>query len=440
MKILSPSSNKNCEGSALIVSVVITGIIGFSLAGYLDYAKAQNRSVMRSLAWNSTVAVLEAGIEEALAQINAAVLGTEDERSRYGRNGWDRDDSAGVYRRTRSLESGYYTVSFTTTKPPTITATGYAKVPLTSSSVLNRTVVCTTTSDFLFTKGIVAKGVIDMNGNNVQTDSFDSATATGGVYSAGAAKSGGDVATNAGVANALNVGQADIYGHGATGPGGSISVGANGGVGERAWVLANQGKMQPGWTTSDMNVSFPDVSAPFSGGYSTPAGGTVGTTAYTYVLNSGNYQLSSVSLSGTSKVYVSGAAVWYVTGNFSMSGQSQIILATGASLKLFVAGASTSLGGKGVVNNSGKADNFSYWGLPTNTSLSMSGNAAFIGTIYAPSAAFTLAGGGNTTTDFIGASVTGSVRMLGHFNFHYDELLGRQGASRGYIVNSWNEI
>lgn len=438
MKISNPSSNTS--GGALIVTVVITGIIGLSLAGYMDYSKSQNRSVMRSLAWNSTIAVLEAGIEEALAQINVLVLASDDERERYRRNGWDYDYSEDVYQKTRTLDDGYYTVKFTKTRPPTITATGYSKVPLTSNSILNRTVRCTTTSDGLFTKGMVAKGLIDMNGNNVQTDSFNSSTAPGGVYSVGAARDNGDVATNQGVANALNVGQADIYGHGATGPGGSIAVGANGGVGEKAWVLANQGKIQPGWSSSDMNVSFPDVQAPFSGGYSTPASGTVDGVSHTYVLNNGNYQLSSVSLTGSQTIYVAGNAVFYVTGDFKMAGQSQIIIANGAKLNLYVAGATTSIGGNGVANNSGKASDFAYWGLPTNTSLGFSGNGTFTGTIYAPNADFTLGGGGNNIQDFIGASVTGSVKMNGKFKFHYDELLGTIGASRGFIVNSWNEI
>ncbi len=440
MNIPNYSSKKNCGGSALIATIVITGVIGFSLAGYLDYSKSQNRSVMRSLAWNSTIAVLEAGMEEALAQINVTVLGTEDERERYRRNGWEVDRSDAVYRKTRTLAEGYYEVEFTKAQPPTITATGYAKVPLTSDSILKRTVVCTTIRDGLFTKGMVAKGVIDMNGNNVQSDSFDSETAPGGVYSAGAAKNNGDIATNAGVANGLNVGQADVYGHGATGPGGSIAVGANGGVGEKAWVLANQGKMQPGWTSSDMNVSFPDVSAPFSGGYSTPAAGTVDGVDYAFVLNSGQYQLSSVSLSGSKGIYVGGNAKLYVTGDFSMSGMSQIVIGSSATLNLYVGGANTSIGGNGIANVSQKACSFAYWGLPTNTSLKFSGNGTFIGTIYAPNAAFTLGGGGNNTQDFIGSSVTGSVTMNGKFNFHYDELLGRIGASRGFVVSSWNEI
>ena len=60
--------------------------------------------------------------------------------------------------------------------------------------------------------------------------------------------------------------------------------------------------------------------------------------------------------------------------------------------------------------------------------------------IYAPNAAFTLNGGGNNAIDFVGASVSSTVTMNGHFNFHYDEALGRIGARRGYIITGWGEL
>ena len=90
--------------------------------------------------------------------------------------------------------------------------------------------------------------------------------------------------------------------------------------------------------------------------------------------------------------------------------------------------------------NPGSALNFEYFGLPTNTSIALSGNAAFTGSIYAPSAALTLGGGGSTTYDFVGSTITATVTMNGHFKFHYDESLARLGPSRGYVVSSWNEI
>ena len=36
--------------------------------------------------------------------------------------------------------------------------------------------------------------------------------------------------------------------------------------------------------------------------------------------------------------------------------------------------------------------------------------------------------------------MTKTVTMNGHFNFHYDEILGRTGPSRGYYITSWVEL
>ena len=92
------------------------------------------------------------------------------------------------------------------------------------------------------------------------------------------------------------------------------------------------------------------------------------------------------------------------------------------------------------MNSDGLAQNFGYWGLPSNTSLTFSGNAKFTGTIYAPNADFTLNGSGDNIIDFIGASISKTVTLNGHFNFHYDEALKAIGPFRGYIVSSWNEM
>ena len=103
-------------------------------------------------------------------------------------------------------------------------------------------------------------------------------------------------------------------------------------------------------------------------------------------------------------------------------------------------GASAKIGGDGVVNQSANATNFFYWGLPTNTELTVSGNGAFKGVIYAPQADFTMNGGGNNTEDIVGASVSNTASINGHFQFHYDENIGRLNLGRGYVAISWDEL
>ncbi|MBI3414269.1 MAG: hypothetical protein HY043_02940 [Verrucomicrobia bacterium] len=431
-------SHSHQRGNVLLTVLATTGIIGISLASYLTLTSSQNANLMRAQSWNAAIPLAESGIEEALTQLYY------NGGSNLAVNGWSY--SSGAYSKRRSFGANYVVAQISSNANPTITVQGFVQMP-TSTNYISRRVQVGTLADGMFMRAMLAKNSIDLNGNNIATDSFDSTDpnySTGGMYDPAKTKDNGDVATNSGLVNSLNVGNADIYGHVATGPGGSISVGPNGAVGAAAWIAAGNHGIEPGWSRNDMNMNFPDVQAPFAGGAFTPSGGNYTGTNYTYLLTAGNYAIDSISMSGTKKMLVTGNAILWIYSSFSMAGQTQIILAPGATLKMYVgnttgSGASASLGGNGIVNP-GNAMNFQYFGMPSNTSLSYSGNAAFTGTVYAPNANFSLGGGGNNIYDFVGASVTSTVSMNGHFHFHYDENLGRIGPRRGYIVTSWNEI
>ena len=106
-----------------------------------------------------------------------------------------------------------------------------------------------------------------------------------------------------------------------------------------------------------------------------------------------------------------------------------------------MAGATTTISGNGVANDTAQAKNFAYYGLPGNTTINITGNGAFFGTIYAPQADFNLKGSGNTSTDdFTGASITKSTKMTGNFNFHYDESLISLTTLGGFDAVGWQEL
>lgn len=439
------------------MTLLISIIIGIALAGYLGLVSQQNRSIMRSLAWNSAMPVLESGVEEALTQIHFNGI------TNLSANGWSLI-AGGVYYKKRSLSSGsYYEVTITPTDPPVINSVGYQPTPLapgtafgtifgatttpfsgeSSHYLVKRKVQVKTTRSALFSKAMLAKGKINLNGNNIATDSFDSQTnaySTNGKWDVTKRKSNGDVATISGLVDALSIGNADIRGHVSTGPNGTITIGPNGAVGDNAWVSTHDG-IATGWAANDLNMQINDVTLPSVSWTSTlPGSILVGGLTYNYVFTTSSYYKVQ-NLTG--KVYVAPGAnvVLYVPsgGSVNFTGQDNIVLGDGAKLTLYVGASSASIGGNGVVNP-GSALNFIYYGLPSNISLSFNGNAAFTGAIYAPEAAFSLGGGGNNTIDFSGASVTASVTMNGHFNFHYDEALSRLGPNDGYVVTAWNEV
>lgn len=436
---------ENRRGSVLTLILVVIILIGITLGSYLKLVSNQNQAIVRSQLWNAAIPLAEAGIEEAMAHLNKNLTNRNTD-------GWTAEGTNVV--RERMVGKDKYRVMISKdSDPPVIVSEGFVWMAHKSKFIENaRKVRVTTTNDGLFSKAMVAKGTIDLSGNNITSNSFDSSDpkySTGGMYDPTKTKDNGDIATNSSLTNSLNVGNADIWGKVSTGPGGSIDIGASGAVGDKAWHALKKNGIKDGWSSDDMNVQFPDVKAPFNAGFS-PAGGKVNDTNYTYVLSDGNYELSELKISGDEKIIVTGKANLLVKGNVDMTGKSMIYVAPGASLQMFVAGSSAKLGGNGVANPGGKAENFGYWGLTSNTQVSMSGNGGFVGTIYAPHASLVLGGGGNDkekdddeggmlAADFVGSSVTASVKMNGHFNFHYDEALAKFGPRRGYTITSWGE-
>src|SRR6185369_2908643 len=108
-------------------------------------------------------------------------------------------------------------------------------------------------------------------------------------------------------------------------------------------------------------------------------------TSYAYVTGGGNYQVNSISMSGQEEMLITGDTVLYIAGDFSMTGQAQITIMPGASLRIFVGG-DTSLAGNGIMNIAQDATKYTLYGLPTASKIDISGNAAFTGIIYAPQA------------------------------------------------------
>lgn len=647
------------SGSILVVALITTSVIALVLAGYMTMTSTQYRNTLRSQSWNAVMPVVEAGIEEALTHMNKNCITDTviNQPVNFTGDGWQ-EIATSIYQKSSTIGDSSYTVTiiFTNVLKPEIVSEGFvspfnvAKSKLIQFATLNngaapvgRKVKVTAGRDCLIAKAMFAKGLIDINGKNVQTDSFDSTDpnySTGGVYDPFKKKDKGDIATNADLIDSVNIGNAKIYGHVSTGPGGTIAIGPLGSVGDRAWVEGGTLGIQPGRSTDDMNVYIPEVVLPFTsptasplrditltnpvvtwlfqtnsytsysdalaastngwtiatnsvistnGSYpasgtflgsvyvntrkttnatypspgtyqgivttnitstndpvypSNPYGGTVATNTtptdsvtypiagtfvgavstnftyrdnkkdppasgtyvpgslivttngnnvryryqeingysynaissyfyqiirdytyneiigytfnlitdysligsaattnmviktYDYVFDTGDYEVDSL----TGDVLVRGNARVHVTQTLSFSGTDQLEINMGASLKLYVSAEKASMMGNGVMNYTGRAENMYYYGLPSNTELKMNGNGGFTGVIYAPQAAFTLGGGGSNKMDFVGASVTKTVDMNGHFHFHYDESLEGSGPARGYLITTWNEI
>lgn len=276
----------------------------------------------------------------------------------------------------------------------------------------------------LFGFAIATRETIDMNGNNILVDSFDSSDpifSTNGRYDVLKRKDGGDIASNSGLTNSINVGNARIYGRVLSGSNGSATIGPSGAVGSLAWHAASRTGIEPGWWRNDLSMTFAHVNAPGPGGF-TPADGDVAGEYYDYVLQSGRYQMASLRLSSVERMYVDGDAELFVTSEFDISGNAYIEIGSGSSLRLYVGSPYAVIGGNGIVNHGG-ASQFIYYGLPANRELTIASNGAFVGAVYAPQTDLRLYGGSSSIFDFIGAAVCKGAILGGHLKFHYDEAL-----------------
>ena len=285
--------------SALLVVMVLGGILCLFIMYYLSLIQQQNTLSVRSQAWNLAIAVTEAGIEEGLQAINSNTNLVSSE--------WPYDDPY-YCRSNNMLDGNSYVVQIKgpATLVPEITSRSYINLPALAaapsrsmcaavglpsggSATVSRTVrvTCSRNPTTLFTAAMVSKHAIDLKGNGVAADSFDSsdpAKSTNGKYDATKYTGNfGDVAT----IDSLIVGvqNANIYGKLHTGPAGGYAMGPQGGVGTHAWQAANGGGLQPGYFLQDANFTFPDTTTPDTSGYLTPQHGDVVVTTHPVLSN-----------------------------------------------------------------------------------------------------------------------------------------------------------
>jgi len=444
------------KGNILVICLFTCAIIGFAIASCFLYVRNQMVSASRSQSWNESLVLSEAGVEDGMAFINK-YSGTTIPRGAWAETGYAADNwtriSTGpsVFWVRRTVNGSSYDTYVTNNADgqPTIRSIATKQFKWGEAGI-QRAVVVKAIPAGLFQGGLIAKGGVTLQGN-VVVDSFNSQVAgqnVNGQYDPSIRRDNGSIATASSniVASVSAGGSVEVYGKIFTGPEDSINVSGNVAIGSLAYVNGAATGLQSGYSQNDLNIYIPDAPAPPTGGSLLPVKTTYAfqgsNYANSYLLTdagTGKYQQSSIQLTSSEKILVKGNVKLYVTGDFKMSGQSQIIIGTNSSLT-FYAGGSVDMSGGGLINRTGNATNVTFNGLPTCTSIQYSGGADFIGTIYAPEAAFKMSGGGNNVYNFVGSAVAGSINLNGKYQVHYDESLIQIPAGQHYYATSWKEI
>jgi hypothetical protein len=298
MKI--PTGRIKNIGNALLVALVLCGILCVSITGYLSVAEQQYFLSMRSQAWNMAITVVEAGIEEGLEHCN--VNGTT---GNYGVDGWTQNGIWWTHNTTLPSGDGYtVSLTFTNIYTPTIIAKANMQAPTlftkgyspflfaagginvngsSESTFVTRAVQVHTIRSALLIKAMVAKHTINMNGNGITTDSYDSGNmllSNYGQYDPNHVGDKGDIASNDTITNAISGGNANIFGHVQTGPNGGAGIN-QGEIGSHSYQASHpNGSIEPGWYSHDSNFTFPDTPLPYNSGLPLGAGTNVVTTTY----------------------------------------------------------------------------------------------------------------------------------------------------------------
>ena len=442
-------------GSLLLMVMIFTAMLSILVCSTLVLVSSKTTLTARSVDWNNAMPLAEAGIEEALTQLQVM------QSTNFSTNGWTYSNGTYYKTRTNLVNYGYYTVGIQPTNyqvgyGPTIIATGYVAVPFGNinfsdttftsvsggsgtNSFIHRTVTVVTTLLGGFPYAVLVKDKV--SGSNY-VDSFNSQDpnySSNGLYTASKREANATVASLTTIGD-FSVNNGDIYGSVALGAASGNPSISGGSVGDLAFVAntADAGKFETGHVINNFSTAILDVTAPFtsSGNLITLGTYPYGGTNYTFYAGTGNYsRTGNIGITAGRSMVIAGKAVIYVSGKFTVSGSGYMYIAPGASLTMYVGGPSCTISGGGIINGTGNATNCAINCLPGCTTVTNSGSGNYVGTFNAPQATVTLSG----SADMSGALVANNVVFSGGRNLHYDESLGTGGKPK-YAVSSWREL
>jgi hypothetical protein len=413
------------QGSALLTAIIFSFVVMTLMGSYLYLTTSEYRVSTRSFLLGASFNLSEGGIDRALYALNQNddsgwVKGTDAD----GRAYWAQ--RFGPYDLDGNIEGLINVVILNPTgSSPEIFSEGEAAGHV-SGTVAKQIRVALSSGFYPFVNGFNSKQGMVLKGNNVTFDSYDSRN---GNYGWGNVNSEITVSTISVESDAIDIGNADVYGYVATG-GGQPNVGPNGSI----TTYANKGVVDNSRITTDFYAEFPDISFPT---LSTP----VTSIPSSGLIMGGDYELSSWSMSKDA-LYIIGDTRIVVTGDISISGKAYIWIASGATVEIYVQG-DMDIGGNGIANASQMPEQLLVFGTNTTAGaqdIGITGNGYLAAAVYAPNAVVTLTGGGNTGRVY-GAVAGYDAKITGNSHFSYDEALEDYNlGGGGYQIDEWTEL
>lgn len=420
------SKKERTRGSMLLTAVLFSFLVMSLMGGYLYVSSGEFRFSSRSFLSNASFNLAEGGIEFGLDAIqnkdsSGWLKGTDASGTPY----WAR--AFKEYDLGSNIKGDIRVVILNpSSSGPEIYAEGEAYRG--STTIVSKQLYVNLASGFMpFQNGFNTKKGMVLSGNNVTFDSYDSLV---GSYGWGNINSNITIATTSVEVDALNIGNADIYGYVATG-GSPPDVGPNGSITE----YSNPGVLDSSRLTMDYYAEFPNVTAPTlsSPKTSLPTSGFI---------TGGEYLINNWSMRGSRTLYIAGDTTIVATGDMSMSGTSEIYIDPNATVNIYIEG-SLDIGGNGIMNMSYKPEQLMVFGTDTtegNELVKIHGNGYLAAAVYAPNANIEMKGGGNAGRVY-GSVVGYDAKLTGNSHFSYDEALAAFNLGEGgYEIEEWAEL
>jgi len=409
----------------MIFSFVVVTLMG----SYLYLSTSEYRISSRSYLLGASFNLAEGGIDHAIYTLNQKDKG-------LWRGGTDADGRAFWARRFGSYDlggniKGYINVVILnpTSDAPEIFSEGEA-VGHVAGSVKKQLRASLSSGFYPFKNGFNSKRGIVLKGQNVIFDSYDSRVGNYNVLSN--RNSEITVSTISVDSDAIDIGNADIYGYVATG-GAPPDAGPHGTI--KAYGSSYSGNVDPRRVTTDYYAEFPDVKAPTLSSPKTtiPSSGTI---------TGGDYNVATWTMGGGDIVNITGDTRVVISGDINVSGQASIVIAAGVTLQIF-SDDDIDIGGNGIVNLSQNPAQLLIFGTDNgegDDSISITGNGNLAAAVYAPNAHVSVSGGGHSGHVF-GAIAAYDGRLVGNAHFSYDEALEDYNlGGSGYVVEEWTEL
>jgi len=437
----------NEKGSMLILSLLITSVFVTFSAGYLSLVVVEASNTERTHRSNLAMHIAESGTEEAIWEIkyNNSAFDSDDGWTGTGTVADPRLKTAPLITSTGE-NLGSYTVSVT---DPTGSSPGSSPIIETIGQALFQGATLTESRNIKVTLFVHPSNsyqyaaFADTNITMSSSACTDAYNSTLGAYDGPNGpnptsapydnySTGGDIGTNSTSSSSISMdNDATVYGNAAVGvegdPNTIITTGNNSDITGTETALTSA-------------VTIPSVTGPT--GLTNRDDVSLDEAETLTISSSGQY--GNITLDSDSVLTITGNTTLYLTNTLALDGNAQLIIASGANVKIYVDNAITFVSDSLVNNISKDPTKLSIYGTDSmvddgslgNEKIYFDSNAIVHATFQTKNATVRL----DNNTEVFGAVLANDIRMDTNACIHYDTSLSSGGSSgSNTIVLLWQE-